>query len=78
MTPNPLSQLLGEALEQNQSCGPQSPALHHSTASRDWYHEGAKPFQLGEQRPADSSVPHRPCADVSSTTRCPSALGTVH
>lgn len=78
MTPNPLSQLLGESLEQNQSCRLQSPTLHHSTASQGRYHEGAKPFQLGEQRPADSSVPHWPCADISSTTLWPSALGPVY
>lgn len=56
MTPNPLSQVLGESLEQNQSCGLQSPACHHSAASRGRYHEGANPFQLGEQHPSDASV----------------------
>ena len=76
MTPNPLSQVLEESLEQSQSCGLQSPARHHSAASRGQYHEEAKPFQLGEQHPADASVLHGLCRHQCPTL-CESALGAV-
>lgn len=65
MTPNPLSQVLEESLEQSQSCGLQSPTRYHSAASRVSTTKGQNLSNSG------SSIPPTPlcsvaCADISA------------